>query len=612
MDFFGSQDDRKRQSIILIACFAVAMLAMAAVVHVVAVLVSVPVKSEINFYTPSTPAKAFIVLIWLTCLIGCFFRILDVRAGGSALARRFGAVSVSADGRYREEKELVDIVNEIAVASGCELPEIFVLHRETAINAFVVGGFNGKEALVVSRGAIEQLSQEELSAVVAHEFGHIAQDDIPLNMKLLVALGGLNAIDEVGRLLMARFNGKLVAQPGLVVGFVLRALGSIGVFFGRLLRSAVSRQREFLADACAVQFTRNPASVADALTAIRDQSSDSALHNVHAEEISHLCFQTDESSKWYQRLFATHPPIQKRIDAIDPHHDIKARRKSSAATQNASGTLYSSSGSTVVPFSSDEGLVGGVLSDQASVLLVDSNACLAVLHAIFVSDDPAKSKTFYAAIAFAYNKLFAHQVKELRTTLYSELQTNQMAIINKATAELCENIKTDNRQRLLKSLEKLVSVEKELTLMNYATLQLIRRKLNVEFPTLESKAGGQGEPASGSYVKTFDTMGKEFALLLSMIVGSSGTRTETQDKLFADALKCYTKDNFRRRLADEPGIVAELEASFQTLYVQPRPIREAFVKHCVELAQADGHIARDEKALLDLFAASLKCEALAA
>lgn len=611
MDFFGSQDSRQKQSAILLSFFVLAMLAMALVVHVVAIVISMPVSTNVDFANPSKPAKAFIALIWLTCIVGCLFRILDVRAGGVALARRFGGIEAVGAGRYRKEQELLDIVAEIAVASGCDLPRTFILHREKSINAFVVGGFRAKEVIVISQGALQKLNREQLTAVVAHEFGHIAQGDIPLNMRLLIVLGGLNAIDEVGKLLMVRYEGKFAMQPGLVVGFVIRAIGSVGTLSGRLLRAAFSRQREYLADACAVQFTRMPEHLAAALAVIRDEHDEEGIHSVHAEELAHLCFQAGEMRQWHKRIFATHPPIQKRIDTIDPFIDTKQRARKRAENK-ASASLYSvGNGTKVVPLSTDEIRGGTAISDRTAMALTDVSSCLAVLHAIFVSPDSAKSKLYYKAIAFAYNKLFASQVREMQDTLGHDLQTNQLAVIEQATAQIRDSIKLENRQRLLKSLEKLLLVEGEFTLINYATLQLIRRKLDAEFPILEQVAK-TSTAASGTNVKTFDTMGQEFALLLSLIVEASGNSSATQEQQFQLALKCYTKDYHPRRSGDEKGIVKELEASFQTLYVQPRPIREAFVKHCLEIAQADGHIARDERAMLDLFAASLKCDLMAA
>ncbi len=613
MDFFGLQDSRKKQSAILLLFFIVAMLAMAIVVHVIATLVSIPLGREINLTQPSLPAKAFIALIWLTCLIGCFFRILDVRAGGVALAKRFGAIEASTSGRYRSEHVLLDVVAEIAVASACLEPRVFVLHGERSINAFVVGGFSGKEALVVSQGALDKLDRDELSAIVAHEFGHISQGDIPVNMRLLIALGGLNAIDEVGKLLMVQdSNGNLMAQPGAIVGMVLRVIGSIGVFFGRVFRSAFSRQREFLADACAVQFTRNPACVAAALSIVRDEHDDQAIHSVHAEELSHLCFQVGDVIKWHQRLFATHPPIQRRIDAIDPHFEIKARSKR-RESEDGKPKLYSvGSGGGAIPMSGADATNTMPLSDMALLTLGDKGACLATLHAIFASHDSAKRRKYYDAIGFAYNKVFAHQVEEVGETLSVELKSNQIAIIEHVTDQLRESVKLENRQRMLKSLEKLLVVEGEFTLMNYATMQLIRRKLDADFPVLEQISGDEDAVAQGSLAKSFDSMGSEFALLLSLIVETSGNRSEQLDEQFEAALSCYTKKTYSRRSASEEGIIEELEASFQSLYVQPRVIREAFVRHCVEIAQSDGHIARDERALLNLFALSLNCQPIAA
>lgn len=612
MDFFGSQDNRKQQSVVLLVCFCAAMLSMAVVIHVIVVVATIPFSNDIDFTRPTLQAKAFIGIIWLTCFFGCFFRMLDVRAGGATLARRFGGVEVTTSGRYRKEIELLDVVSEMSIASACTMPRVFLLHRESAINAFVVGGFTGKEALVVSHGALEKLDREQLSAVIAHEFGHISQGDIPVNMRLLIALGGLNAIDEVGKLLMVRSGGKLVAQPGAIVGFVIRCIGSIGVVFGRLIRSAFSRQREYLADATAVQYTRNPEQLASALVVIRDQPKDEAIHSVHAEELTHLCFQTGEKTKWYDKLFATHPPVQKRIDAIDPHFAVKVRTKERAVEKNKPNIYRAGVGASMVPLSGLDAMQSLEVSDQAAMLLTDSAECLAVLHAVFVSDEKSKSKLYYSAISFAYNKIFADQVRGIRETLHAELHTNQLAIINKATEQLRDSIKLDNRQRLLKSLEKLLLVEGEFTLMNYATLQLIRRKLNAEFPVLEQKSDSVKSIAQAAQAKSFDTMGREFALLLSLIVEASGNNSDQYDDQFENALKCYTKEHHPRRHSEEPGIVKELEASFQTLYVQPRPIREAFVQHCLEIAQADGHIAKDERSLLNLFAASLNCNSIAA
>jgi hypothetical protein len=165
---------------------------------------------------------------------------------------------------------------------------------------------------------------------------------------------------------------------------------------------------------------------------------------------------------------------------------------------------------------------------------------------------------------------------------------------------------------VVKKLERLLRVSGDYNLMNYATMQLIRRKLEVEFPVVEKIANERTPVAQARRVKTFDAMGSEFALLLSLMVESSGASATVLDEEFERVLKCYTQTYYPRRTGAETGIVEELEAAFQTLYVQPKSIRQAFVLHCVEIMQRDGIEAGAEKSLLDLFAASLGCEELLA
>ncbi len=621
MDFFNQQDKKKTSSHIILAGFVVALLCTAMLIQLSAALFSFPVTKEFDIWVVSTPTMAFIGIIWTVSLAGAFFRFLDVRGGGATLARRFGAIPLP-ERMKREEKQLNDIVSEVAIASGCAVPEVFILEREHSVNAFVVGGFGGNEVLVLSRGALDQTDRDELKAIVAHEFGHIAQGDVALNMRLLVALNGLNAIDDMGRLLMLRHGGKLVAQPGVVVGFVVRVIGFSSSFVGGLMKAAFSRHREYLADACAVQYTRNPQALASVLTLIKEQDNNQLSTVKQAQSISHLCFHVGSTEtlafdladikKRLRRVYATHPPIQKRIDNVDPHFAVKRRSKVRSAVPRAARHYSSAVGGAALPVSTEFTPVVTELSDKLSLALSEPAACLTALHAIFVSDDEEKQPAYYEAIGFAYNNVFAHQVKEMRESLNTELHTEQLQIIEKATSVLSETVQLENRQKLLKSLEKMLAVESEFTLMNYATLQLVRRKLDADFPILETLAGEKDELAQARKSKAFDNMGKEFALLLSLVIEAAGTGMDMYDKRFKLALSCYTKEDHPRRSADEPNIVQDLEAAFQTLYVQPRAIREAFVQHCMELSQSDGHIAKSEQALLNLFAASLKCDPVTA
>ena len=262
------------------------------------------------------------------------------------------------------------------------------------------------------------------------------------------------------------------------------------------------------------------------------------------------------------------------------------------------------------------GTPGGAVSDRIALLLSDGADCLAALCALFASEDPIARHDYVGALRFAFDDRLAGRVEKVLPLLEGELRSDRLGVIEHACAVIREQVGRENRSRLLLRLERLLLARGGFDLCGYATLQLVRRRLGVEFPMVERLAGSgegaDGHVAGGRRIKTFDAMGAEFALLLSLMVESSGAADEVLDREFARVLRCYTSASFPRRTRAEKGIVAELERAFQTLYVQPEPIRRAFVLHCAEIMRADGHVARAERSLVTLFAASLDCEDLAA
>lgn len=614
----------------MIVGFVLAMAATGLAVHLVVSGVGMLLGDSPDLSSPSLPAKVLIGLVWSTVLFGAFFRWLDVRAGGAALARRFGAVELDSEHRDDRVDVLRNVVAEVAIASGCRSPRLFLLRRESAINAFVVASARDEVAtLVLTEGALDAFDRDELRAVVAHEIAHVMQGDLPLNMRLMMAMSGLAALDEVGRLVSGSRDADGMRQrfaPARLIGGILRALGSIGVFSGGIIRAAVSRQREFLADATAVQYVRQPFALASALVVIRDAAESTALHTSKIEEVAHLCFQNGRDRPWYRRLLASHPPLQARIDAIDPHIDVKLRKRRGKDAEQASagstgapagGAAASSGGSRLVPFA-DQELAGTLdvndsgISDRILLLLPDPTHCLGALCAIFAPTEAIRRREFIGAMTFTFDHHLSARVERVLSDMKAELEGDRLQIIEHASGVLRETVSADNRLRLLVKLEKLLGARGELDLAGYSTLQLVRRKLDVEFPVLDAIAGSDRSLADGRQIKTFDAMGDEFALLLSLMVESSGASETVLEREFARVLKCYTQSPMPRRSKREQGIVSELEKAFQTLYVQPKPIRRAFVQHCREIMEADGHIAPSELCLLGLFAASLGCEELAA
>lgn len=250
------------------------------------------------------------------------FKWLQIRQGGSKIAEMMGGSLVNAQSLDIKEQRLLNVVEEMALAANMPVPAVYVLKDEAGINAFAAG-FSSRDAVIaVTQGALDNFNREQLQGVVAHEFSHILNGDMRLNMKLIAILFGIMFITEAGLTFMrgSRLSrGRRNEGPILFLGLGLVILGSLGTFFGNMIKAAVSRQREFLADASAVQFTRNPSGIADALKVIGGSQQGSLLESEHSAEMSHLFFGAGLSR--IVSIFATHPPIKQRILRIEPNWD---------------------------------------------------------------------------------------------------------------------------------------------------------------------------------------------------------------------------------------------------------------------------------------------------
>lgn len=255
-------------------------------------------------------------LTLLFVLGGCWFEMLRLREGGAHVARLAGGTPIDPpEGRVGDlyEKRLRNVVDEVALAAGMTPPPVYVLQREQAINAFAAGWDRDDAVIAVTRGALERLTRDELQGVVAHEFSHLFHGDTRLNMRLIGLVWGLQMVYNFGRSLVEPdTHGRRGA--GVLFGLALMAVGSLGWIAGRLLKAAVSRQREFLADASAVKYTRNIEGIGGALRKIADQAwrGSDRIHHAQAESLSHLFF----VSRLRWDLFATHPPLAERIRRI--------------------------------------------------------------------------------------------------------------------------------------------------------------------------------------------------------------------------------------------------------------------------------------------------------
>ena len=309
MNFFEHQAAARRASTRLVVLFALAVAAIVLAVDAVAWIA-----------TRSTGALAFFSLATLAT-IGCgsLYRIASLRGGGEPVALQLGGAPVPENTTDSNLRRLRNIVEEIAIASGVPVPKLYVLEHEAGINAFAAGYSPSDAVVAVTRGALDRLNRDELQGVIAHEFSHILNGDMRLNIRLIGVLFGILMIGLIGRKILE--NGRLGSRgrgAGAVLGFALAALaiGYIGLFFGRMIKAGVSRTRESLADASAVQFTRQTQGLAGALKKIGGLAEGATLNDRgDAEEVSHMLFGEGLN---LSGLFATHPPLVKRIQALEP------------------------------------------------------------------------------------------------------------------------------------------------------------------------------------------------------------------------------------------------------------------------------------------------------
>ncbi len=330
--FFENQEAARRQTSRLVFLFGCAVVGIVALLYGLAVALTTRPQTDEYGRVVDVPLdlwqpELFMHVMLLTLAViagGSLYKTLQLRGGGARVAESLGGRLISADTRDPEARMILNVVEEMAIASGTPTPPVYLLADETGINAFAAGYTPSDAVIGITRGSIHLLSRDELQGVIAHEFSHILSGDMRLNIRLMGTIHGILLIGIIGYYLMrssmfaggrsSRDNGRMVM---VLAGLGLMIVGFMGTFFGNLIKASVSRQREFLADASAVQFTRNPNGIAGALKKIGGYADGSTLVSPAAPEASHMFF-SQALRGGLQSLFATHPPLDERIRRLDP------------------------------------------------------------------------------------------------------------------------------------------------------------------------------------------------------------------------------------------------------------------------------------------------------
>ena len=368
MDFFEHQDKARKNTKVLVVYFVIAVACIIASVYLASLLIFYGTQCQ---QQPGAPPpelvlwdpKLFLYVVLGTLgvvIIGSLYKTAALAKGGSAVAESLGGRLVNPNTTHPDERKLRNVIEEMAIAAGVPVPKIYVLDDEKGINAFAAGHAPGDAAIGVTRGCMTLLSRDELQGVIGHEFSHILNGDMRLNLRLMGVIFGILCLAVIGRVLIYSRGGSNDRNPLMLLGLALIVIGAIGVFFGRLIQAALSRQREFLADASSVQFTRNPAGLSGALQKIGGTGS--KLESAHAGEASHMFF-GNGLGKPFLGMLATHPPLAERIRAIDPGWDGKFKTASVAAVAAESAREAGKPASSRSPFPPIPGMPGARAGD---------------------------------------------------------------------------------------------------------------------------------------------------------------------------------------------------------------------------------------------------------
>jgi len=332
MNFFEHQDRARRNTKKLVFLLLLAVLSLIAITIVMVLFLlnygQLQGEESIVQHMLNTADVELMISIALGVLavvsLGSLYKLSQLSAGGKVVAEAMGGRLLNIQTRDADERRILNVVEEMALAGGTAVPPVYLI-EDDSINAFAAG-YKGQDAVIgITRGCIKLLNREELQGVIAHEFSHILHGDMRLNIRLVGILHGILLLGIAGYYLMrsAAFSGgdrRNNGMPLLALGLGLMVIGYSGTFFGNLIKSAVSRQREYLADSSAVQYTRNPFGISGALKKIAAHSQGSMLQNEHAPEFSHMFFGQGVKMA-FGSMMATHPPLEERIRRIEPNWD---------------------------------------------------------------------------------------------------------------------------------------------------------------------------------------------------------------------------------------------------------------------------------------------------
>jgi Zn-dependent protease with chaperone function/uncharacterized tellurite resistance protein B-like protein len=647
MDFFEAQALAKKRSGHLVVLFVLAILGTIVALYVAALFIGnlAGFEAEHPWWRPEL--LAFVTLgTLLVCGIASLTRWQALRAGGPAVAEMVGGRRVQPHTTDLRERTLLNVVEEMSLASGVPVPAVYLLPGEPGINAFAAGYSPGDAAVAVTEGALSRLDRDELQGVIAHEFSHILNGDMRLNTRLSALVFGILALSVIGRVLLrsttrARFygGGRRGKDSGagaivllMLAGLALLVIGYIGHLFGRLIQAAVSRQREYLADAAAVQFTRNPPGLGGALKKVGGTAVGGVLQDAHATEISHFCFVQNFGSA-FSGAFATHPPLEKRIRAIEPAWNgrfLESRLPVAPPPPPAAPVGAAARGRPptlpgvgpvlpgvppIVRVIAAADLLGRAGEISSTAVAAERRFLAALPDAI---RDAAHDATQVNALCFALclprgtesadlaslleivskraDAATARRVDSLRTALQEVPHDHHLSLLHLA-APVLRQLDPSAAARLLDTLDALIRADGHVSVREFALQRIVSRTL-----------GLASNPRDAVHVLAPNQVAPELSLALSAAARIEAADDSAARQAFARAAVEF--NGLQPPLAYRAAGAStwdELDEALEHLAHTPAPFRKRILGAFATALTADSRLGSAEADLLRAFAAALDC-----
>lgn len=640
MNFFEHQDQARRNTKRLVLLFLLAVVAVIAAVNaaVLGIFSFGSAKELVDGVAgagPWQPSAALGVSLATLTVIGggTLYKTAQLAGGGGEkVASLLGGRPVDPNTGSPAERRLLNVVEEMAVASGTPVPTVYLLEREPGINAFAAGLGTDDAVIGVTRGTVELLTRDELQGVIAHEFSHILNGDMRLNFRLIGIVHGILVIGLIGYWILhsARWSGGSSRDRGagaawLLFGLAVFVIGYVGVFFGKLIKSAVSRQREFLADAAAVQFTRNPEGLAGALKKIGGLAAGSKLRNPNAEQASHLFFGQGTGRSWLSWT-ATHPPLAERIRRLDPEFDgvfpevvresaeEAARRESRDVTPSAerlrrvlpgAGTMGPAFGPEAVtagvgrPTFTHFAYAAALLEEMTPELLAAARepaSARALVCALLVDRDPEVRRRELDAMAD--DPLLRDDVTRLLPALDLCRPEVRLPLLEMALPAL-RRLSPAQYAALKQTVERVAEADRRLTLFEFTLHRQLLRHLAPAF---------EGVRSPKAVHDSFSGLRDECALLLSVLAHAGAPEAQEAATAFADgAGRLPGLEEPPTLLPPEACRLADIDRALTELAAVRPPLKARLIEACAAAVGLERDADIEKRELMRAMADALDC-----